>query len=89
MVDQSGKIPKYRSFGILTEPNNAKPNLIVDENKGFLLFDQFFEILLHFHVTNFFEILNIVIILNSPEIWLKNAQKDSVRYFLILPNRTE
>ena len=33
---------EYRSFGVLTEPNNTKPNLIVDENQGFPLFDNIY-----------------------------------------------
>ena len=31
-----------QSFGILTEPNNTKPNLIVHENKDIPLFFQFY-----------------------------------------------
>ena len=34
---EAGKIPKSQIFGNLTEPN-----LIVDENQGFRLFDNFF-----------------------------------------------
>ena len=49
---------EYRSFGILTEPNNTEPNLLVEENKDYPLFDNFFTILLWFYVTifsNFFK----------------------------------
>ena len=30
---------EYRSFGILTEPNNTEPNLMVHENSGFPQYD--------------------------------------------------
>ena len=58
---EAGKIPKYRIPKLLysnrTEPNNTEPNLIVDENEGFLLFGNFFTILLCFYVTMFSKIL--------------------------------
>ena len=44
---------KYRSFGILTEPNNTQTNLIVYENKGILLYLLFYLILFE----NFFLIV--------------------------------
>ena len=34
---------KYRSFGILTEPNNAEPNHMIKEDKDFTLFFHFFK----------------------------------------------
>ena len=34
---------KYRSFGILTEPNNAEPNHMIKEDKDFTLFFHFLD----------------------------------------------
>ena len=48
---EAGKIPKYRSFGILTEPNNTEPNLIVYENIGSPWFSYF----IAFLCDNFFK----------------------------------
>ena len=39
---------KYWSFGIQTEPNKSH---LVDENKGYTLFGQFFPMLLYFYAT--------------------------------------
>ena len=44
---------EYQSFGILTEPNNTEPNLLLEENKDYPLFAKFFTILLWFYVTIF------------------------------------
>ena len=48
---------EYRSFGIITEPNNTEPNLIVDEKKLTPCLVNFFIILLCFYVIIFSKFL--------------------------------
>ena len=85
----SGQNTEASVIGILTEPN-----LIVDENQGFPLFDNFF---FQFYCILYDNLLKSVVFF-----WLKNElllkkyrnfakkrPKDSVLYFCILPNRAE
>ena len=50
---------EYRSFGILTEPNNTEPNLIIEENKGspptMFKFPPFYCIFMWHFFSNFLE----------------------------------
>ena len=88
------RIPKLR-YSNRTEPNNTEPNLIVDENQYFPLFDNFFQFYCIF-MWQFFKTCSILLHFSASKrscfkqiqkFWGKNVQM--IRFGISVSYRTE